>query len=297
MVNNSVAVQRGKDPSAASVEFFWGRGPTGEPAALLTPTDGRGWFWLRSGVRIGRELWLFAAHVEKAGGEDDSFGFREAGAWLIRVENPDDRPTEWRSTQRKLPFSSFTPTRNRTFGTAVLQNEGWIYVYGVDEDLGRSFPRKHAMVARVAQSELGEFGRWRFYGQGRWQEDPAQAARIFDRAANEYSVSWLPSMAEFISVYTENGLGPRINARLSARPEGPWSEAIEVYECPEMQRDKGVYSYEAKAHLELSLADEIIVTYVVNAFDFWHGASRAELYWPRFLRARIANSRSVNPGP
>ena len=44
MVNNTVALQRGKDPATASVEFFWSTTKDGKAAAFIKPTDGVGWF-------------------------------------------------------------------------------------------------------------------------------------------------------------------------------------------------------------------------------------------------------------
>jgi hypothetical protein len=72
----------------------------------------------------------------------------------------------------------------------------------------------------------------------------------------------------WIAVYTEQGLLPRIMGRMADRPWGPWSVPAVLYDCPEMGRDKQVICCGAKAHLALSSGQDLVVSYIVNAFDF-----------------------------
>jgi hypothetical protein len=57
-----------------------------------------------------------------------------------------------------------------------------------------------------------------------------------------------------------------------------------------MSRDKRLFCYGAKAHPTLSSGQDLVVTYVVNSFDFWQVAREARLYWPRFVRVRLVPS-------
>jgi len=300
MVNNSVALQRGKDPAKASVEFFYGRGQDGKPAALIVPADGRGFFWLQSGVQTRKGLFLLAAQVEKAGRADDAFGFRQVAVWLIQVANPEQPPTQWRTAQQKIPWSQFPPQGNKCFGCALLKHEGFVYAYGCDEDIARGFHRKHAIVARVAEADLADFDRWRFFAAGGWQADLAKAERLFGGAANEYSVSYQPALQKFIAVCTPDGMSAQIQVRLADSPQGPWGQPTTVYRCPEAQWHKSIFCYAAKGHPTLSMAaDELIVTYVANSTDFRYAAGHAEIYWPRFLRLRFQPAQTdgtVAPG-
>ena len=58
-VNNSVAIQHGRRPQDARINFHLGRDTDGRPAALIKPADGRGWFWLFDGVLTAKGLYLF----------------------------------------------------------------------------------------------------------------------------------------------------------------------------------------------------------------------------------------------
>ena len=67
MVNNSIAVQRGKESSKASVEFFWRRTEKGKAAAFIRPADGVGWFWIFDGIVADGKLYLFLMQIIKNG--------------------------------------------------------------------------------------------------------------------------------------------------------------------------------------------------------------------------------------
>ncbi len=92
LVNNSVAIQHGRSPAEAQIDFYYGRASDGIPAALIKPADGRGWFWVFDGVMTAEGLYLFLIQVERTAGEA-LFDFMVIGAWLGHVENPAESPS------------------------------------------------------------------------------------------------------------------------------------------------------------------------------------------------------------
>src|SRR5262249_13244252 len=133
IVNNSVAIQDGHGRDART-RFYVRTTAEGKPEALITPVDGRGWFWLQAGAAIEDRLTLFLTQTVKTD-NPGVFCFRQVGQWLGVVANPNDAPTAWQVSQRKLPFTVFTPERELTFGAAALQHGGFLYVFGTDEDV------------------------------------------------------------------------------------------------------------------------------------------------------------------
>jgi hypothetical protein len=95
---------------------------------------------------------------------------------------------------------------------------------------------------------------------------------------------------QYLAIYTDRGLSSRIMGRLADHPWGPWSAPVVLYECPEMRHDAKLFCYGAKAHPALSSGSNIVVSYVVNSFDFWQVARDANLYWPRFVRVILKPS-------
>jgi hypothetical protein len=61
-----------------------------------------------------------------------------------------------------------------------------------------------------------------------------------------------------------------------------------LFKCPEMKQQKGVFTYAAKAHPHLAgHGNELVISYVVNAFQLAPVINDAELYWPRFVRVSL----------
>jgi hypothetical protein len=143
------------------------------------------------------------------------------------------------------------------------------------------------IVARVRPGEMADFGKWRFFSDGRWRDDVGKVSELFDGTATEYSVSYQPAIRQYVAVYTENGMSENILMRMAPTPVGPWSRAFKIYECPEVGWHKSYFCYAAKAHPEISKEDELIVTYVCNSMDFWQMAKDTRIYRPRFLRVRF----------
>lgn len=277
MINNSAAWQRGN----AVTKFFFSQTAGGKPAALITPADGKGWFWLFDGVMARGKLFLFLAQVERT--DDKSvFGFRHVGSWLGEVANPLAPPTQWRVVQSKIPFAQSDAGERLSLGAAAFATNGFIYVFGVRE---KNPPAKTMVLARAPEASPADFASWQFRTRDGWSAHAAEAADLGDGAASEYSVSWLPALRRFVWICSENGLSPNILARTAPEPWGPWSAPAVVYRCPEAAGDKRIFCYAAKAHPMLaSSPDELIVTYAANSFEFAQAVNDARLYWPRFVR-------------
>jgi hypothetical protein len=285
LVNNTVAVQDGTGADA-KLTYFVHKSAAGKPAALFAPPDGTGWFWPFAGHHAAGRLHVFLPRFEKAAGSA-AFGFKSADLWLGTVANPDADPTKWTTTYAKVPHADLAGVRKRSFGSAVLTVGADVYVYGYAEAPGKPFPSRRLLVARVAREKLADFGAWRFWAAGEWAADPKAATAQAGDLGTEFSVSYLPDLKRYALVCTENGLSDRVVARFAAAPEGPWSDPVLLYTCPEMKTDKKVFSYAAKAHPHLAAGNELVVSYVVNAFELGRVIDDAGLYWPTFVRVRL----------
>jgi hypothetical protein len=285
LVNNSVAVQYGRRPAEAEIDFYFGRAADGGPAAWIRPADGRGWFWIFDGILIEERLYVFLIQIERTA-VDAVFGFKVIGSWLGQINNPKDPPSQWRVRQLKIPWAEFSGSRGMLWGSALIRIKNFLYIYGTAEDHQNTVPQKHMILARVPASRVDDFSRWRFYADGNWVPDFMLASRICENVPHEYSVSYLPALKQFAAVYSQDGLSKNILARLSPEPQGPWSDPIQLYQCPEAAWDDSIFCYAAKAHAVFSeVPDALVITYIANSVDFNKTANDARLYRPRFLRA------------
>lgn len=285
IVNNTAAIQRGRAEDA-TVRFVVCGEDVNEPRALITPADGKGWFWLQAGAMVNGGLAVFLSQIEKTA-DPGVFGFRQVGQWLGTIGNPQDDPLSWRVEQKRLPHGIYTDTRILSFGAALLRRGDMLYIYGTDEDIHPTARDRYLIAARVPVARVAEFTAWEFLHAGTWQPDFWKSSRLVPNMASDCSVGYLAERRQYVLVYTEGGLSERILIRTAPEPRGPWSEAVVAYHCPEARWDPRIFCYNARAHPVFSSGDTLVVSYVANSFDFWHVATDARLYWPRFIRVHL----------
>ena len=186
IINNSIAIQRGLMPPGASVEFYSGRTPAGKPRAFVQPADGRGWFWIYDGIRLAKGLYLFLIQLKRTE-SPNSFGFTIVETWLGYVPNPGDSPENWRWVQHRIPWGRFSTTGDTLFGSSLLKDNKYIYIYGTTEDVIGEIRRKYLILARVPETQLDQFDRWQFYSGGEWTSDFNKSTRLCSDMANEFS--------------------------------------------------------------------------------------------------------------
>jgi len=284
LINNSLAIQHGKDPATATLRFYYKLSVDGHPEPFIRPADGKTWFWLYDGVLASDALYLFLIEMERV----EPSGFRMVGTWLAQIENPNEAPLDWHIRLKKIPWARFSSSGDLFFGSAILEDGGFYYVYGIDEAIRDGWHHKFMILARVPKDRLWFFDRWRFYVNGNWESEIETVTHLCGEMANEYTVSFLAGLGRYVAIYTEAGISDRIVARTSPTPQGPWSGAIPIYSCPEAAWDPSVICYAAKGHPSLSsTADSLLVSYVANSTDFWKMVSDARLYRPRFLQVEF----------
>ncbi|MBN2182580.1 MAG: DUF5005 domain-containing protein [Sedimentisphaerales bacterium] len=193
IINNSIALQTGKNPAAASVKFFWRANQKDKPAAFFLPEDGDGFYWISHGIVAGGKLYVFLTHIVKTG-EESVFGFKQIGTSLAEVENPTDDPLEWRVKQYKVPYGRYSKAGNLSFGSAVMKAGDFIYIYGVDENWYIGPDGRSMIVARVPADKINDFEQWRFFSDGKWQTELKYASGLFAGTATECSINYQPSL-------------------------------------------------------------------------------------------------------
>lgn len=287
VMGNSIAIQHGKAPDTAHMEFLFGKPREGKPTAFLAPRTPKGWFWFGHGIAEGKRLWLFLTHIVPTG-EGGLFGFRSEGAWLAEVPDCSTHPSQWRINLHRLPFYHRSEKTLLSFGSAVWGDGRWIYIYGTRDDRSHVPLKRGLVVARVPAGKLNHFTQWQFWQEGEWNSAWRDSGAVGEDIGAEFSVSFVPRLRRWVMVYSPATLAPEIRIRWAPSPTGAWSEPQTVYQCPDVQMARHVLCYAAKAHPELSAPNELLVTYATNSFEWSEVLNDARLYVPRFVRLRFS---------
>ncbi len=272
MVRNTIAIQHGRDPSRARLEFRFRTGSGGVPQAFF-PAPEQGWYWPAHGARIGPSLLLFLHRVVADPGP---LGFRAAGFVALRIPNPEAGPMVWRLEPLAVPE---LPELGLLGAAVVVEGES-VYAFGVRDPGDHAVMLARWPVAAVLEGTLGTPEVWSGAERGFTTAGPA--VPVMETAATELSVSRLAGTAGYLAVYSEGFPASTVVTRTAPALAGPWSEPRVVYQPPEAREPEPLV-YAAKAHPELEGGDWI-VTYAASSFDEAKLIGDLALYFPRFVR-------------
>ena len=279
MIRNSIAIQRGYDPSSASIKFYWRTG-RGKPASFFGERRNV-WYWPGDGIVVGDRLLVFLMkiHATKTG-----LGFEAFGWAAVAVDNPHDEPLRWRMRWLDGPANDL----NVIIGSASLLRAGdFVYAFSAQEPAG-----KHDVylvrwpVDKAAEGDLREPFWW--CGGDQWVKQTQleqKPAVVFSEAQTEFTVHFDSTLKRYIQIQTLGFGGASMALRSSSGITGSWSRPEPFYRPPESDRP-GVFVYAGKAHPELKGAD-LILTYVANHSNFGALVDDRSIYYPRFLKARF----------
>ncbi len=287
VVRNSVAVQSGYDPTAASITFHYG-GTAEDPEAYFR-TGTANWYWPVSGAMAEGSLVVFLMDVKIHRGD---LGFM-VESWMAMVcKEPRGPPEKWRWRRADLAGHP----RSIVPGAALLVEGGHLYAFGVAKQGSHPVYLCRWREADAAEGRLAEPEWWRGSQKG-WMGPGAPdspPAALFENGQAEFTVHSL-EQGGYMQIQSL-GFGPaRLGARFASEITGPWSMP-EVFYSPPERRHADVLVYAAKAHPELSGAD-LVVTYMANTLNWNALLADQTLYYPRFLKVSLGKNGGKRPGP
>jgi hypothetical protein len=275
MVRNTVAIEEGRDPLTARFSPSWRTQADGSPASFFAE-EGARWHWPAHGVRLpGGPLMVFLAIVQATPGM--GLGFATAGWRAVIVDDPDQPPERWQPRRLDPAPQSFSAQ----VGTAVALDGDFVVALAASDKgehptyLAR-FPR-----AALARGDLASLAWWTGQGWTPAAETHAPPPAVIPSGATEASLHF--DGGRWIYVVSRGFGATRVAVRTAPRPEGPWSNPIDLYTPPE-SLEPSPFVYAAKAHPELAAAG-LVITYATNSFrfaDLLDPARERTLYWPRF---------------
>jgi hypothetical protein len=277
MARNTIAIQKGYDPSKASIKFYWRESGSGS----FFPDEGKTWFWPSHGIRLGDCLLLFF-NVVSPHGQPGPFGFQNDGWTAFLISNPDDEPSRWRVRKLETPADPW----RMLVGIAVVREGGQLYLLATDEPKHDGYLLRLS-AANAADGKFSALEWWCGPARGWLTRDKIsdRPESVFHGGSTEFSVARDPVRQRYLQVQTVGFGATDIAMRTAEKLTGPWSELKKVYRPPESDGPTPLV-YAGKAHPELKGAD-VVMTYAANGPDarLW---SDLTIYFPRFVRLDVA---------
>ncbi len=282
-INNTVAVQF---IDTTKLKFYWSDSK-GSPFAVMAPkTIANSYYWPGDGFVLDGKLFIVnkvvvPSAIKKVG----DFGFEWRADDLCQISNARSVPTSWQWKTAALPEHQKTAL----MGTACLLKDDFAYFYMSLQKFAVGTNVHPTGVARISNRAIlaMDMSKFEFWSGQEWVSDINQSRVVFEDGTSEMTVTQLDCEPYLVATYMAP-MSADICMRFSKKPEGPWSDPIKVFHCPEHQikvlgRQNAVYS--AKAHPELThLADEVVVSYCSNPGEMKHYLARPDLYYPRIIR-------------
>jgi Domain of unknown function (DUF4185) len=286
-INNSVAVQK---INSATMKFFW-RTFNGSPHAVLNPkaVATKSYYWPGDGFVLDEKLFVVNKVIEpRVAKKAGDFGFDWKADDLFQITNGGAAPTSWQWKSVSLPEHQKTAL----MGTALLLKDDYAYFYSSLQKFARGPVVHPTGVARIPNKALlsMDMSKFEYWNGQKWVPDINEASVIIEDGASEMTVTQLEGEPYLVLTYMAP-MSSAICMRFAKKPEGPWSNPLLVYQCPEhleVVLDRRTSCYSAKAHPEFSSnKDEVVVSYCPNPGEMRHYLARPDLYYPRVIRIAL----------
>lgn len=275
---NTVAIQHGRDPATARMDFAWRRDGQGLPSAYF-PAPGDDWYWPGDGVRLPGGVLAIFLHRLRATDDAPPLGFESAGYAVALIDNPDEPPESWAGRivpGPPLPFDAVP-------GAALVLEGETVTVLAVG---GGETPQ--GMLVRYDARDIasGDLARGLWWSGADFVPVAAlgtdgPAAVMTDPGAES---SLQATACGYLHVASRGFGATEIVARTARRLTGPWSAPVALLRPPDSD-GPGAFVYAGRGHAELPApAAAFTVSWAAN--DFTPEAlltpdGQRRLYWPR----------------
>ncbi|MGW2381596.1 DUF4185 domain-containing protein [Streptomyces sp. NPDC001658] len=191
--------------------------------------------------------------------------------------------------QRTVP----DPSRRVLFGTTLVTEGGWTYVFGGDDGQAASRPASRAYAARVPEGGLGDPAAWEYWDGSEWTARARPAAVLGDGRRTGVGSAFSVVRQDGTYVLFTMAAGTRglttVTSYWACSPTGPWHGPARDFTpaLPEGQ----VAAYNPQAHTELGDDGRLVLSYDVNWLEPTAAAAQlnrnVSLYRPRFVTLRL----------
>jgi hypothetical protein len=281
MIRNSIAIQDSN--SLGSRLTYYYKGGKDRPDDFFK-LPGKNWFWTGHGLLVNDKLVIFL--IEEMSTKI-GMGFEAVGWYVAIIDNHRESPEKWNIKYYK---------GQNTFGvivgsSAVLQDENYVYAFGVKEPSTHETYLLRFEKQRLARGELSGMEWWL---QDKWThevEEEPKSASLFN-SQTEFSVHYDDKLKKFVQIQTFGIGSASIGYRVAEQLYGPWSEPV-FFHTPSL-KEEDEFVYTANAHPEYQ-SGGLLVTYNINHRNFIRLIRNEDIYFPLIIEVDLDSIQENKP--
>ena len=282
--NNSAWVQSG------SCFTLLNRAGPGPRSWILPPQTDGSVYWPGASVVAGSRLYVFLARVFL----NQPFG-TPVGAAVATF----DLPSLQLARITEIPFDP-----KRAYGAGAVYDNGYLYVYGSQQQSCDLCFAGDMYEARVPESQVNLMSAWQFRAGAQWVADKRAAKPVLSAAVSNVDVQ--PYGNGFLLLTKTYGLvAPDVEAWWAPNPEHPWQDLGRVYSVPDPPPSyvhgftyQQAYTYNPVVLTTARLGDGgFLGSYNVNSFDPSEPARDGRMTGPRFVSMQLPPAPAAPPRP
>jgi hypothetical protein len=277
LVRNSIAIQKGYDPTRAEMSFFW-KSKGAKPSAFFE-RKGEHWFWPASGIMVGKRLLIFLMEIQPA---DNELGFAACGWKAVLIDNLQETPDQWKSTYLISPQKDGLVVGS---GNPLIEN-GFLQVFAADgKDRAVYLTRWPERLARAGNLKNPQWWAGETAGWVDGHDRSVKPREIITQGQMEFTVEYVPELKCYLQIQTLSIMNPCLAMASASKPTGPWTSQT-CFFAPAEQGLPDLLIYAGKSHPVLAGAD-MAFTYVINAVKEEKLLKDMSIYFPVLLQGRI----------
>ncbi|KIW39404.1 uncharacterized protein PV06_09174 [Exophiala oligosperma] len=126
----------------------------------------------------------------------------------------------------------------------ALRHDGFVYAYGHG---GHADQNPWVYVARARLHEATNLDCYEYWNGEGWQAERLMTKDLGEKESvfwqiNQGQVVWNGYLGCFIFVYCDNWMNSKVLMKTAQKPEGPWSDAVELYQATPLSEGSAIYA-------------------------------------------------------
>jgi len=291
MVSNTVGIAGCTREGKYDIQYYWRNMYSANPKPVFISHTDRYRYWINGAFMHKGCLYVFMPKIgPKIGAApDDIFNFSQIGFSLARVINPlSVTPDQW--NPELIPFSFLVSYFDDVH--TVVKDGNYLYLY---TQRGRNQTELLRLDLDFVDSPKEHI---EYYSSSHtWKPgiDTMDMAIIIPEKPGN-TINYHDDIKKWVMVCGPGFLDNKIRLRTAGSLTGPWSEALTVYECPEITPGNPFYNKNNFCYLGRELFQNydkethtIHLTYDINNSDFSEIRSNPKIYTPRIVTVSLTN--------